>query len=78
MPDIRSFFTPKGGAAPKPAPAKSEDTSKAKRTSKADPGLAQVLKLTLGIENRKVIDDSDDDEAVYALTSMLQQRPSFD
>ncbi|KAG6017412.1 hypothetical protein E4U54_007345 [Claviceps lovelessii] len=32
MPDIRSFFTPKGGAAPKPAPAKSEDASKSKRT----------------------------------------------
>lgn len=32
MPDIRSFFAPKGGAAPKPAPVKSEDVPKAKRT----------------------------------------------
>ncbi|KAG5982927.1 hypothetical protein E4U55_001127 [Claviceps digitariae] len=32
MPDIRSFFAPKGGAPPKPAPAKSEDAPKTKRT----------------------------------------------
>ncbi|KAG6023324.1 hypothetical protein E4U41_002049 [Claviceps citrina] len=32
MPDIRSFFAPKGGAPPKPAPAKSGDEPKAKRT----------------------------------------------
>ncbi|KAM4059965.1 ATPase family associated with various cellular activities (AAA) domain-containing protein [Hirsutella rhossiliensis] len=32
MPDIRSFFTPRGGAAPKPAPAKSEEPPKGKRT----------------------------------------------
>ncbi|OAQ72974.1 chromosome transmission fidelity factor [Pochonia chlamydosporia 170] len=32
MPDIRSFFTAKGGAAPKPAPPKSEDTLKGKRS----------------------------------------------
>lgn len=37
MPDIRSFFAPKGGAAPKPAPVKSEDTPKAKRTSETYP-----------------------------------------
>ncbi|KAK2589991.1 DNA replication factor C complex subunit Rfc1 [Conoideocrella luteorostrata] len=32
MSDIRSFFAPKGGAVAKPAPAKSEEPSKAKRT----------------------------------------------
>ncbi|KAG6002830.1 hypothetical protein E4U21_002745 [Claviceps maximensis] len=32
MPDIRSFFTPKGGAPPKPAPAKREDAPKSTRT----------------------------------------------
>ncbi|KAK9441976.1 DNA replication factor C, large subunit [Metarhizium brunneum] len=47
MPDIRSFFTPKGGAAPKPAPTKSEDAPKSKRT-----------------KNRKVVEDSDEDEVV--------------
>lgn len=33
MPDIRSFFTPKGGAAPKPVAPKPEDSSKGKRAS---------------------------------------------
>ncbi|KAG8405325.1 DNA replication factor C complex subunit Rfc1 [Metarhizium acridum] len=47
MPDIRSFFTPKGGAPPKPAPTKSEDAPKSKRT-----------------KNRKVVEDSDEDEVV--------------
>ncbi|KID91550.1 DNA replication factor C, large subunit [Metarhizium guizhouense ARSEF 977] len=47
MPDIRSFFTPKGGATPKPAPTKSEDAPKSKRT-----------------KNRKVVEDSDEDEVV--------------
>ncbi|KAG5939009.1 hypothetical protein E4U53_007909 [Claviceps sorghi] len=32
MPDIRSFFAPKGGAPPKPAPVKSQDAPKGKRT----------------------------------------------
>jgi hypothetical protein len=31
--DIRSFFGPKGGAAPKPAPRKAEELAKSKRTS---------------------------------------------
>ncbi|QUC23832.1 uncharacterized protein UV8b_08073 [Ustilaginoidea virens] len=48
MPDIRSFFGPKGGAAPArkpaPAPAKNEDLSKGKRT-----------------KTRKIVEDSDDD-----------------
>ncbi|EQL01212.1 replication factor C, subunit 1-like protein [Ophiocordyceps sinensis CO18] len=46
MPDIRSFFTPRGGAAPKPTPAKSEEPPKGKRT-----------------KGRRVVEDSDDDEA---------------
>lgn len=34
MPDIRSFFAPKGGAAPpKSAPKKAEEPPKSKRTS---------------------------------------------
>ncbi|KAG6298368.1 hypothetical protein E4U09_000854 [Claviceps aff. purpurea] len=45
MPDIRSFFAPKGGAPPKPAPAKSEDAPKTQRA-----------------KNRKVVQDSDEDE----------------
>ncbi|KAG6022141.1 hypothetical protein E4U40_004845 [Claviceps sp. LM458 group G5] len=45
MPDIRSFFAPKGGAPSKPAPAKSEDASKTQRA-----------------KNRKVVQDSDEDE----------------
>ncbi|KAK0706378.1 replication factor RFC1 C terminal domain-containing protein [Lasiosphaeria miniovina] len=46
MPDIRSFFGPKGGAPPpKPLPKKADDTTKKLRT-----------------KGRKVIDDSDDDD----------------
>ncbi|OTB03386.1 hypothetical protein M426DRAFT_321756 [Hypoxylon sp. CI-4A] len=46
MPDIRSFFGPKGGAvAPKPAPKKEEEDSTKKRT-----------------KSRKVVDDSDEEE----------------
>ncbi|KAG6033634.1 hypothetical protein E4U19_006351 [Claviceps sp. Clav32 group G5] len=45
MPDIRSFFAPKGGAPSKPAPAKSEDAPKTQRA-----------------KNRKVVQDSDEDE----------------
>jgi replication factor C subunit 1 len=34
MPDIRSFFGPKGGAAPaKPAPKKEDDSAKKNRSS---------------------------------------------
>ncbi|KAF2997214.1 hypothetical protein E8E14_002451 [Neopestalotiopsis sp. 37M] len=50
MPDIRSFFGPKGGgppAAPKPTPKKTEDDS-TKRRSKA----------------RKVVEDDSDDEVI--------------
>ncbi|KHO01995.1 DNA replication factor C, large subunit [Metarhizium album ARSEF 1941] len=47
MPDIRSFFAPKGDAAPKLALSKSEAAPKSKRT-----------------KNRKVVEDSDDDEVV--------------
>ncbi|KAI0385362.1 replication factor RFC1 C terminal domain-containing protein [Hypomontagnella monticulosa] len=52
MPDIRSFFGPKGGGAapPKPAPKKTEEPSK--RRTKA----------------RKVVDDSDEDEDVIIET----------
>ncbi|KAM0353644.1 hypothetical protein ACHAPU_001657 [Fusarium lateritium] len=45
-PDIRSFFGPKGGSAPKPAPRKAEELAKTKRTTKG----------------RNVIQDSEDDE----------------
>ncbi|KAI0137256.1 replication factor RFC1 C terminal domain-containing protein [Xylariales sp. AK1849] len=52
MPDIRSFFGPKGGAvpaAPKPAPKKTEDDSSKRRG-----------------KGRKVIEDDSDDEPVAA------------
>ncbi|KAJ0356544.1 hypothetical protein COL154_001161 [Colletotrichum chrysophilum] len=42
--DIRSFFGPKGGAPPKPAPKKAEEPPKSRR-------------------GRKVVEDSDDEEA---------------
>ncbi|KAI0124501.1 DNA replication factor C, large subunit [Hypoxylon sp. NC0597] len=52
MPDIRSFFGPKGGAAaPKPAPKKAEEDSSKRRT-----------------KARKIVDDSDDDEEVVVET----------
>ncbi|KAI1083957.1 replication factor RFC1 C terminal domain-containing protein [Whalleya microplaca] len=48
MADIRSFFGPKGGAAPaKPAPKKAQEEPPKRRT-----------------KGRKVVDDSDDDEPV--------------
>lgn len=63
MPDIRSFFTPRGGAAPKPTPAKSEEPPKGKRTS-------ELLRTQFNrdfskpcVEGRRVVEDSDDDEA---------------
>ncbi|OAA43837.1 DNA replication factor C, large subunit [Metarhizium rileyi] len=49
MSDIRSFFAPKGGANPKPAPTQREAAPKSKRTN-----------------SRKVVDDSDEDDAVEA------------
>ncbi|KAI0833015.1 DNA replication factor C, large subunit [Hypoxylon sp. FL0890] len=52
MPDIRSFFGPKGGAAPsKPAPKKAEEEPSKRRT-----------------KGRMVVDDSDDDEDVVVET----------
>lgn len=44
--DIRSFFGPKGGGAPKPAPRRAEELAKSKRTSKPNDttlGLTTVL-----------------------------------
>lgn len=53
MPDIRSFFTPKGGAAPaKPAPVKKEEAPKKGRG-----------------RPRKVVEDSDEDEEPAAETN---------
>lgn len=65
MPDIRSFFAPKGGAAPKPAAPKPEPPAKAKRGSESrfEHSCYQLM-LTIVSEGRKVIEDSDDDEVV--------------
>jgi hypothetical protein len=41
--DIRSFFGPKGGGAPKPAPRKAEELAKSKRTSKPKKMLLSEL-----------------------------------
>lgn len=61
--DIRSFFGPKGGSAPKPAPRKAEELAKSKRTSKPNNtpfGLNNGTNIIS--EGRKVVEDSDDDE----------------
>ncbi|KAK4172556.1 putative replication factor C subunit 1 [Triangularia setosa] len=59
MPDIRSFFAPKGGAAapPKPAPKKKEEEKKGR-------GKA-----------RKVVEDSDEDEEVVEVKKATRSTP---
>ncbi|KAL1841692.1 hypothetical protein VTJ49DRAFT_6731 [Mycothermus thermophilus] len=64
MPDIRNFFGAKGGAAPKPAAKKAEETKKP-RTS----ALTLVITIKFhasdkAAEGRKVVEDSDEDEVV--------------
>lgn len=67
MPDIRAFFTPKGGAAPpKPVAAKPEPpAAKGKRGSE----LLLICKSSIDayqfIEGRKVVEDSDDEAVEY-------------
>ena len=78
MPDIRSFFTPKGGApAPKPAPKQVDDSAKTKRTSM--PPYSSV-DLNTGAdsfaEGRKVVEDSDDDEPVEYVDRTLDAHPT--
>lgn len=63
MPDIRSFFGPKGGAAPAKPPAAKPEETKQKRTStyqfRNHDNLANFY-----VEGRRVVEDSDDDEVV--------------
>lgn len=67
MPDIRSFFGPKGGAPPpKPTPKKQEEPAKKGRGSMF-PGIqAQSWhsRSNTILEGRKVVEDSDEDDAV--------------
>lgn len=66
MPDIRSFFGPKGGAAPPKPPAK-VDTSKQKRTSKHNRSqLARLIATNTITEGRNVVEDSDDEDEIPA------------
>ncbi|KAK3387629.1 replication factor RFC1 C terminal domain-containing protein [Podospora didyma] len=60
MPDIRSFFGPKGGAPPPKPPAaiKEDDSAKKSRT-----------------KGRKVIDDSDDDDVVIETKKPARSMP---
>ncbi|KAI1846545.1 hypothetical protein JX266_007442 [Neoarthrinium moseri] len=61
MPDIRSFFGPKGGAAPaapKPAPKKTEDESSKRRG-----------------KGRKVIEDDSDDEVIETKKPATRSTP---
>ncbi|KAF5615468.1 replication factor C subunit 1 [Fusarium sp. NRRL 25303] len=61
--DIRSFFGPKGGSAPKHAPRKAEELAKSKRTSKPNnTPLGHNNGTNIILEGRKVVEDSDDDE----------------
>lgn len=61
--DIRSFFGPKGGSAPKPAPRKAEELAKSKRTSKLSHLRFNSEKcINHSIEGRKVVEDSEDDD----------------
>ena len=70
--DIRSFFGPKGGAAPaKPAPKKAEEEPSKRRTSTycvlRTPLISNVVEVGsdwIIIEGRKVLEDSDDEEPV--------------
>lgn len=66
MPDIRSFFTPKGGAAA--APVKAEVSSQkpdSKRRSMALFITALVPYSNSALETgRKVVEDSDDEEVI--------------
>lgn len=59
--DIRAFFGPKGGSAPKPAPRKAEELAKTKRATKG----------------RKVVEDSEDedDEAVEVKKTAVKPAP---
>ncbi|RYP60746.1 hypothetical protein DL771_010398 [Monosporascus sp. 5C6A] len=59
MPDIRSFFGPKGGAAPpKPPPKKAEEEVAKRRT-----------------KGRKVVDDSDEEEVVVEKKPVTRSTP---
>ncbi|RGP80360.1 replication factor c subunit 1 [Fusarium longipes] len=57
--DIRSFFGPKGGSAPKPAPRKAEELAKSKRTK----------------GRKVVEDSDDDDEAVEVEKTATKPAP---
>lgn len=67
MPDIRSFFGPKNGATPaKPAPKKDDDSKKTRSSEQTlpDSHSSERLLTYCGLEGRKVIDDSEDEEPV--------------
>ncbi|KAK0747501.1 replication factor RFC1 C terminal domain-containing protein [Apiosordaria backusii] len=59
MPDIRSFFAPKGGAAPPPKPAPKKKEEEKKGRGKA----------------RKVVEDSDEDEEVVEVKKATRSTP---
>jgi len=61
--DIRSFFGGKTSTPIREKETKKEEESKKKRSSKLPCGFYDIIAACwYGIESRKVIDDSDDDE----------------
>lgn len=63
MPDIRSFFGPKGGAPPAKPPAVKAGETKPKRTSTSQINNHYNM-ANVCLEGRRVVEDSDDDEVV--------------